>query len=283
MVMNSHGTGRTFFRTVRVRSCLYWLVIAAILFPFFLLLLPQKFIGDPVTTGTLFSVFLYGIPAAWLLWKTRHHPGIILDFFRHTRRAFTRREALRWIAAVLCTMALSVATATSIALLFPETKEWFFTKTFSGPSDTPFPFLNNLFVTASLIVVAPVFEELFFRGVFLQRWGHLWNVRRAIVLSGVCFAVIHLEPVGSLLFGILMSMLFLRTGSLVFPVIAHFLNNFLIFLLLLPQFSPEFVLETTTIREDMLVFGVAMALALLLFIPTLRLLKDHWPPKQARL
>jgi len=281
--MNIAATDRTYFRAVRVRSCLYWLIIGVVLSLLFFPILSPALVEDPVTSGTMFATYLYLIPAVWLLWKVRRKPGVITDFFRRPPRALARREKLHWGGAILCSMALSVATGTLLTLVFPETKEWFFVKTFYNHSDTPFPLLNNLLVAAGLLVIAPILEELFFRGVLLQRWGHLWNLRRAIVLSAIFFAVIHMEPVGSLLFGILMCLLYLHTRSLVLPAIVHFLNNFVVFLVLTPQLSPDFTLEMTTAREDMIVFGIASAIAISLLYPTMQLLRKHWPEKQARL
>lgn len=281
--MKNNATDRTYFRSVRTRGCIYWLIIGVIICPLFLLILPSALVEDPVTIGTLFGIYLYLIPTVWLLWKVRRNPRVIVDFFNRPHHTFTKRESMLWLAAILCTMALSIATGILVTLVFPGMKEWFFMKLFYNSFDTHFPLLNNLLMIASLLFIAPVLEELFFRGVFLQRWGHLWNVRCAIILSGIFFAIIHMEPVGSFLFGLIMCLLFLRTGSLVFPVIAHFLNNFVVFLILTPELSPDYQIEMTTAREDLIVCVVTLGIAIPLLIPTIKLLRQHWPERQTRL
>ena len=84
-------------------------------------------------------------------------------------------------------------------------------------------------------VVAPVAEELFFRGYFftaLRNWRGLWP---AAILTGLVFGGIHAgsAPVGYLVplavFGIALCLLYAHTGSL-YPCIAlHALNNSLAF------------------------------------------------------
>jgi len=93
------------------------------------------------------------------------------------------------------------------------------------------PLLNALAVIVLVTVIAPIGEELFFRGFF---FGALRNWRGPIVaavLSGALFGLFHAgsSPVGYLvplaIFGFGLCMLYHLTGSL-YPAIAlHALNN----------------------------------------------------------
>lgn len=93
------------------------------------------------------------------------------------------------------------------------------------------PLLNVLAVVVLVTVIAPIGEELFFRGFFfgaLRNWRGPWL---AALLTGVAFGGIHAgsSPVGYLvplmLFGAGLCMLYEWTGSL-YPAIAlHALNN----------------------------------------------------------
>jgi membrane protease YdiL (CAAX protease family) len=90
-------------------------------------------------------------------------------------------------------------------------------------------------VAVLVTVVAPIAEEVFFRGYFftaLRSWRGPWL---AAILTGVVFGAIHAgsAPAGYLvplaLFGIGLCLLYWRTGSL-YPCIAlHALNNALAF------------------------------------------------------
>jgi hypothetical protein len=48
---------------------------------------------------------------------------------------------------------------------------------------------------------------------------------RAAVLSSLCFALLHLDLVGAFAFGMVMCVLYLRTRSLLVPILCHALNN----------------------------------------------------------
>lgn len=95
-----------------------------------------------------------------------------------------------------------------------------------------------------LVVVAPLTEEAFFRGLVLRGFLKRFGERRAIVLSSVLFALVHLNPyqfVGAFVLGCLAAWVRIRSGSLWPPIVVHALNNGLIFLcVLLPIDIPGF-------------------------------------------
>ncbi|MDP1849149.1 MAG: type II CAAX endopeptidase family protein [Solirubrobacteraceae bacterium] len=90
---------------------------------------------------------------------------------------------------------------------------------------------NALVVIGLVTVIAPLGEELFFRGFF---YGALRNWRGpalAAILSGAVFGGVHLgsSPIGYLVplafFGIGLCLLYEWTGSLYPPIALHALNN----------------------------------------------------------
>lgn len=91
--------------------------------------------------------------------------------------------------------------------------------------------LNVVAVVVVVTIVAPLGEELFFRGFFfgaLRNWRGPWP---AALLTGALFGVIHAgsSPVGYLvplaIFGIGLCLLYEWTGSLYPPIALHALNN----------------------------------------------------------
>ncbi|GMV86108.1 MAG: hypothetical protein AMXMBFR80_19630 [Dehalococcoidia bacterium] len=87
------------------------------------------------------------------------------------------------------------------------------------------------------VVAAPIGEELFYRGLVfggLASWGFV----PAALLSGVLFALSHLDP-GSLIpftvLGMTMAWLYWRSGSLWDAIAFHVLFNFLSFILLIAR------------------------------------------------
>jgi hypothetical protein len=75
------------------------------------------------------------------------------------------------------------------------------------------------------VIAAPVLEEVLFRGVLLHRFAARWGVRRAAVASSLLWGMMHANPVAITVFGLLLSALYVRTGSLWLPIAAHALNN----------------------------------------------------------
>jgi membrane protease YdiL (CAAX protease family) len=79
---------------------------------------------------------------------------------------------------------------------------------------------------AAVVVLGPVCEELVFRGVLFHRFAARWGIRRGLVVTGLLFGLLHGErAAGVLTFGLLMGLLYVRSGTLLLPVLCHTLNN----------------------------------------------------------
>ena len=83
----------------------------------------------------------------------------------------------------------------------------------------------------SIIVVAPLFEEIFFRG-FLFRGieGSRIGVAGAILITSFTWAIIHIqydafEVATIFVLGILLGIVRWRTGSVLVPIALHMVNN----------------------------------------------------------
>ena len=78
------------------------------------------------------------------------------------------------------------------------------------------------------VVIAPVTEELVFRGLILRGLLGRWRPAAAILFSSGLFALVHFNPVQApvaLLLGLLTGWLYVRTRSLGLCILAHALNN----------------------------------------------------------
>ena len=125
---------------------------------------------------------------------------------------------------VLCVSAAFVMAATYVLNVVieqvgvPNTME----ETFIAMSNNPFGFLT-------IALLAPVLEELLFRGAIegrlLQRWSNPWV---GIAVSSLIFGIIHLNPAQipfAFLMGLMFGWLYYRTGSLLPGIVGHVLNN----------------------------------------------------------
>ncbi len=90
-----------------------------------------------------------------------------------------------------------------------------------------------LLISITAVFLAPVFEELLFRGFALEILGRRLGTTPALVLSSAIFALVHGEAfIPLFLLGLAFGWLYVWRGSLWAPIGAHFLNNaFSVFLL----------------------------------------------------
>lgn len=86
-----------------------------------------------------------------------------------------------------------------------------------------------------VVIIGPIFEEVFFRGFSYNAIKRKWGARRATALTAVVFAALHANPIGFfpiLALGLLLAYMYEKTGSLVSPIIIHILHNGLMITLL---------------------------------------------------
>lgn len=105
-------------------------------------------------------------------------------------------------------------------------------------------FQNYILCVATLCVAPAIFEEVAFRGIILN--GVRGNVIVGSILSALCFSIYHLslsQFIYQFIYGFCLSILVIKSGNIIFSIIAHFLNNFIIisveyFNITLNLFSP---------------------------------------------
>lgn len=83
-----------------------------------------------------------------------------------------------------------------------------------------------------VVVLAPIVEELIFRGVIFSGFQRIYPAFWAIFFSALLFSLFHLNPwqMGpTFLLGLLLGYVRLRTGSLLAAIFTHALHNGMIF------------------------------------------------------
>lgn len=102
-------------------------------------------------------------------------------------------------------------------------------------------------VLFAVAFVAPVTEELIFRGIILDSLRESYLLRTSIFATSLLFAIVHVQPwmmVNAFLIGLFLALIRLRTGSLMLCVLIHGFYNALPFLLTrvfsvqIPGFTP---------------------------------------------
>lgn len=77
------------------------------------------------------------------------------------------------------------------------------------------------------VMAVPIIEEFLYRGIVLHRWGSIWGLRSALVISSVLIGVLNTNLIGVSIFSLVMALLYLKTHSLWVPILCHGFNNLL--------------------------------------------------------
>lgn len=82
-------------------------------------------------------------------------------------------------------------------------------------------------------VVAPIVEELIFRGLILQGFRKNYNAFVAVFISALLFALFHLNPwqfPATFIIGLILGWIVIRTNNIGLAIIGHSINNTLVLL-----------------------------------------------------
>ncbi len=79
-----------------------------------------------------------------------------------------------------------------------------------------------------MVIAAPIFEELIYRGIILDGLLKRYSAFTAILVSSILFGLIHLNPwqfVAGFIFGIFAGWIYYRTRNLTLTMILHAITN----------------------------------------------------------
>jgi hypothetical protein len=130
------------------------------------------------------------------------------------------------IVFLLILMIIIVVDPLTNIIPVPEKYQELFESIFSGS----FPALFTA------IILAPVLEELIFRGIILEGFLRHFSPVKAIVWCNVLFGMAHLNPwqfLGAFIIGIFISWVYFKTRNLILPIFIHFINNLVGYLFIL--------------------------------------------------
>ncbi len=210
---------------------------------------------DALRYGTRYAYGLYSLvsySSAMLisllfiiLWKRyRGDKGRLLYFVRGANLA----HITLW--GVLLTLCLGIALEPLLEImpLVPE---------YSG---------RGLPAIISLIVVAPILEEIICRGVILEALRRKGGVVLALIVSSLFFALLHAHitlVLNSFIMGLLLGYFYIRTKSIIVPIILHAINNALAYILLYTN-NANFTLSDIILNRDVYFTIYAAALVILI-------------------
>ncbi len=90
------------------------------------------------------------------------------------------------------------------------------------------PFIYSFFV---LVILAPLVEEFLFRRLMYERLNFKYGSKIALVLPTFIFSLLHIDFLNSCVFSILMVFAYKVSGTILLPILFHFMNNLIALLL----------------------------------------------------
>lgn len=147
---------------------------------------------------------------------------------RNTPETIVRRPRLelRWTD----TYGIGIGIGTQLALLpalYAPFQAFFEREDLSGPAEDLLERVDGPGLVAmgfGVVVIAPIVEELFFRGLLLQTMQRRWGVPLAVIGSSVFFGATHFQPLlfpGLTLAGAVFALAVVRTGRLGSAIAVH--------------------------------------------------------------
>jgi membrane protease YdiL (CAAX protease family) len=184
---------------------------------------PLKLAHDPLALGFI-NIFALGLAIGLGLLLNRVSPRAAFPF--------GGLKPLAWLALLPAGLggAILLSEVDNLTRTVLPPPPWLleFFESFFLKSDRPL----SLFFT--LVIVAPVTEELLFRGIILRGLLGRFGVGVALLVSSGLFALLHMNPwqlLPAFALGWLFGWYYLRSGSLWPCVAGHALNNFAFFLI----------------------------------------------------
>ncbi|MCB2339063.1 CPBP family intramembrane glutamic endopeptidase [Clostridium estertheticum] len=89
-------------------------------------------------------------------------------------------------------------------------------------------FISPIIMILSSAVIAPIYEEVIFRGILLKGMANKINSNLALIISALIFALLHMnipQGINAFLLGLIIGAIYLSSNSIYLCIFAHFINN----------------------------------------------------------
>ncbi|KMN69032.1 CAAX protease [Bacillus cereus] len=205
------------FQVMRAR---YFLIVFA------LLILIARSSGELLTStfhiqnSSFINILIfYILPIVWIFYEYRKH-HISFSLFVNKNETFNLVQVL-YITVMLCMFSYGYL------ILYMYSFAWITPDFIMNALQEPIVDSTGGYVYQVIMVVfiAPIIGEFVFRGFLLQRFATKWGTSIAIIVVAILFALLHVDFLGAAIFSIVLSIVYIRTKSLLMPIAIHMLNN----------------------------------------------------------
>jgi membrane protease YdiL (CAAX protease family) len=142
------------------------------------------------------------------------------------------RLAVLYIASAMARAAIALYVLMTLVPSLQQARDPAVNALFEGTTSP----LGRVLMVSAAVVLAPLAEEIVFRGILLPGLARHMKTQTALIISAALFGLFHVPShgIGAImpgLLGLVFGWARLRTGSLAAPVLLHMANNLLVTLL----------------------------------------------------
>ena len=132
--------------------------------------------------------------------------------------------------------------------------------------EVPNVYGRGIWSVVTLVVLAPLFEEVIFRGVLLDSMRARYGVVVAWLLSSLMFAAVHGHPtviVNALFMGLILGFVYIASDSLWSTIFLHAINNGIAYMLMAVGLGEGMLVD---LIENRTLYLIVYAVAALVFL-----------------
>ncbi len=211
------------FGEIKIRTLFWGIVLSGISVAIFirLPLFHNKDVFGSNFIGAIFYVFIM----LWLVYIAKRKKKNLIDIKSECETVRSNFKEILSLAIMSFVFSLGLAylLPAIVYLINPD----FAQLLISGENLVPKNNVDFLFLAIATIILAPIVEELIFRGILLHRLSIKWGIISAVFISSILFGISHLglAVIGAFVFGITMTALYKKTNSISSSIVAHSINN----------------------------------------------------------
>jgi len=200
----------------------------------------------------------------YLMYQTKKWNFIYNEQPMHT--TMTKGRWAKYLSITACfqliTVVFTAILLTIVYLVFEEhIRELFSFFPMTDVEDVRPSLLVYILFFINICILAPIYEEMLFRGILLRRFTLRWSPQKSIIVSSIIFGIIHLNPINAVFafaLGCVLGYAYLKTKNIVIPILLHSFNNFLAYLqFVYTNQTTEMDLPTTEAARQGLLLNVA--------------------------
>lgn len=214
------------FESIRLRWFMLWYVCGVIIVFVLSDFATKVFTSKSYVSlfDVLQSYFIYIIPFLWILFQMKRFNLPLQKLIGNVGMNVKWREIFCVVMiSILLSMGLIIVFSNILTIIAPSAiKELLGDDTLNA---IPHSLLYKVLESINVIIIGPIVEELVCRGIIFNRLKVKWGITKALILSSLIFSIVHFDFGGAFVFGLIMALLYLKTNSLIVPIVCHCLNN----------------------------------------------------------